>query len=507
MGYYFSVFLRRLPYFLIVATVISALAVVVAVSLPPAYVSSARLLLEKPQIPEDLASSTVSTPTLETMQLLEQRLLTRANLLDIARKFEVLSEIDKLNPDEIVSAMRSRTRINSLTGASAASIMTISFEAPSGQKSAAVLNEYLNLILQDNVEFRVSRAGQTQEFFQQEVDRLAGELDAKSKEIVSFKTANADALPDNLSFRLSRQSSLQERLAQGEREIASLRDQRARMVEIFNSTGRIEGVAGATPSPEERELEKLRQDLSSALLVYSAENPRVKTLKARIAQMESALTATAGTTEAGAPQLSVLDLQLAQIDTRIQILQEQAEQTEGELKTLTESISRTPVNEIALDGLQRAYGNIQNQYNTAVDRLALANTGERIELLSRGARISVLEQPTVPNAPTRPNRLLIAGGGSLLGIVAGLALIVLMELLNTTARRPVDLVNKLGISPITTIPYIRTKGEILRRRTFQLAVVVIILVGIPAGVYAIHVFYQPLDVLAERVMNKLGVRW
>ncbi len=507
MGYYFSVFLRRLPYFLIVATMIAAMAVVVAVSLPAAYVSEVRLVLEKPQIPTDLATSTVTTPTLETMQLLEQRLLTRANMLDIARRLDVLSDIDTLNPDEIVSAMRSRTTIRTLTGASAASIMTLSFEARSGQKSAAVLNEYLTLILQDNVEFRVGRAGQTQEFFQQEVDRLSGELDTRSKEIITFKTANADALPESLGFRLSRQSSLEERLSQNDREVASLRDQRDRMVQIFESTGRVEGVTGAAPTAEERELERLRQELSNALLVYSAENPRIKVLKARVSQMESALTAGAQASGDDAGPMSVLDVQLAQIDTRIEILQEQRALADTELQAVTDSIARTPANGIALEGLERGYNNIQNQYNQAIERLSRANTGERIELLSRGQRISVLEQPTVPNRPTRPNRILIAGGGGLIGIMAGLALVVLMEVLNTTARRPVDLVNKLGISPITTIPYIRTKGEVMRRRLLKLALVMVILIGVPATIYAVHAFYQPLDVLAERVMNKLGMRW
>ena len=35
----------------------------------------------------------------------------------------------------------------------------------------------------------------------------------------------------------------------------------------------------------------------------------------------------------------------------------------------------------------------------------------------------------------------------------------------------------------------------------------IILLGIPAAVYAIHMYYQPLDLLAEQVMDRVGIRW
>ena len=102
---------------------------------------------------------------------------------------------------------------------------------------------------------------------------------------------------------------------------------------------------------------------------------------------------------------------------------------------------------------------------------------------------------------------MIAGGGTAFGIFAGLAVIFLIELLNSTARRPEDIVKKLGVTPLTTIPYIQTRGQRFRQRGQRVLLVFLILVGVPAIVFAIHTYYLPLDLLAERVMNKLGVRW
>ena len=75
LRFYFSIFLRRLPYFLIVATVISAAAITAAMTLPPAYESRAQIIVESPQIPEELAQSTVRTPPIEQLQIMEQKLL------------------------------------------------------------------------------------------------------------------------------------------------------------------------------------------------------------------------------------------------------------------------------------------------------------------------------------------------------------------------------------------------------------------------------------------------
>ena len=157
--------------------------------------------------------------------------------------------------------------------------------------------------------------------------------------------------------------------------------------------------------------------------------------------------------------------------------------------------------------LTRKYNSIELQYNQAESRLTRAETGDRIETRSRGQRMSVIEQPAIPSEPTKPNRILIAGGGTALGILAGFGLIFLLEMLNTTARRPEDIIKRLGVTPLTTIPYTRTRGQRFRQRSGKLLLILLILVGIPAAVYAVHLYYLPLDLIADRVMNKMGVRW
>jgi hypothetical protein len=113
----------------------------------------------------------------------------------------------------------------------------------------------------------------------------------------------------------------------------------------------------------------------------------------------------------------------------------------------------------------------------------------------------------VSNRPTKPNRVLIAGGGTGFGILAGIGLIVLIELLNRTARRPEDIVNRIGVRPLATIPYMRSRSEIFWKRLIKITLYLVILVGLPAAIYAVHLYYLPLDLLADRAMNKIGVRW
>ncbi len=283
---------------------------------------------------------------------------------------------------------------------------------------------------------------------------------------------------------------------------------------MFETTGRVETVpAPDSRSPEQKELEALRQQLNQALLVYSPENPKVKLLQRRIEQLEAAVAAALPPGDAGDlaptpadPAKAMLDLQLAEIDSRIDALAEQRRTDQAQLDTISDSIARTPANAIALDAMQRDYDNLQAQYNTAVERLAQASTGERIALLARGEKVTVIEQPSVPTDPSKPDRKKLVALGLLLGIAAGGGLIVLIEMLNGTARRPADLAARLGLAPIAAIPYLQTRRQAAFSRGLQVSLVVVVLAAIPAGLAAVHYYYLPLDLLADRIMSRFGLR-
>jgi hypothetical protein len=132
--------------------------------------------------------------------------------------------------------------------------------------------------------------------------------------------------------------------------------------------------------------------------------------------------------------------------------------------------------------------------------------GERIEALAKGERLTLVEQATAPQVRLKPNRLLIGGGSVAAGVGAGLGLIVLMELLNRSIRRPVELTTRLGIQPYATIPYIETDRESGRRRGITATLLALITVAIPAALYMIHTFYLPLDLILRNLADDLGLR-
>lgn len=498
--FYTQVFMQRLPVMAVIFLICAGIGIGLAMVIPPRYQADATLLVESAQI----EGATVVTPAAEQLQITEQRLMTRANLIDIANQFNVFAGEARLSPDEVVERMRELTEISTRSGRDRATFMGISFTAGDAKVAAGVVNEFVDIVLNEDAERRQLLAGDRLNFYQQEVQRLQLELAERSAAIVAFKEANKNALPEGQDFRLERQAQLQERMNLALRDRAALNEQRNRLIAV--------GTAGAPApavqlTPEQQQLAQLRSELTSALSIYSETNPRVKLLRARIENLESAAQPASeeGEAASGSSANTVLDIQLAEIDSRISLIDEDIARAEQQLELLQGAIDQTPENAIRLEGLEREYLQTETFYNQAVAARAEAETGDRIEALSRGERISVVEQAVAPTEPNAPNRNLIAGGGVFAGTALASLFFALTELLNRSIRRPIELTRALGVQPLATIPYLEDAASRKRRRALKTILIVGILLAIPIALWVIHTFYMPLDLVMIRLTQRLGL--
>jgi polysaccharide chain length determinant protein (PEP-CTERM system associated) len=504
MKFFLSLFMRRIHYFLLVFVAVAGVGLTTAYTLPPVYEAEAQLLVESPQIPGNLAASTVEVSAPEILQIIRQRLLTRATLLDISREFNVHADRPGMSPDAIVEDMRKRISMGLPRSRDAAAFVSLSFEASSGALSARVTNELVTRVLEENVSMRKAASGQTLEFFVQEVARLDQELADQGQRILEFKLRNQNALPESVDFRRNRQASLQERILQIERDLSSLRDRRDRLTEMYERTGSIT-MSEEEMTPEERRLIQLQDDLTTALTVYSEQNPRIQNLQRRVEVLENKVAEQRAAEGQGSEDLSPYEIQIADIEGQMEFLIEQRTTIEEDLAELNASLEATPANAITLGTLERDYENLRVQYNQATADLAAARTGDQIEAQSRGQRITVIEQAVAPREPTAPDRRKIAIMGIGGGIIMGAGLVALLELLNSSIRRPADLTNRLGITPFMTIPYIRTKRQRVARRTLIGLAIALVAIGIPLTLYLLHTYYLPMDLLIERALDKTGL--
>jgi uncharacterized protein involved in exopolysaccharide biosynthesis len=484
----------------------SGVGIITAMNLPPTYRTNATLLIEGSLLEEDTRNRNQDDGT-EQLQVIQRRLLTRANLIDIANKYDVFNDEEDLEPDEIIDLMRQSTSIRSTSGRNQATSMVIGFQARTGQIAANVVNEYLTLIQQDASSTRETQARQRITFFEQEVDRLKVDLDRQSVRIVEFKGQNANALPDDAENLRSRQIVLLDRLDRLGTDKVLFADQREEIVAIFEETGQINPVSSGQLTVQERQLEALKLELDGLRAIYSDTYPGVVSLEARIARLETTVLSQSdsgnGLVDDDNVEDALLRASLGEIDDRIAATDLEITQTEEELQQIGDLLTSVSGNAIELSSLERDFEIVESRYNLAVENLDQARLDVRINRARQGERIEVIESADVPQLPTGPNRAKIAamGIGAGLGLAGGF--FMLLEFLNRSIRRPAEIQSRFNIVPIAVIPYIESRRERLLRRSALIVAVLAVLIVVPAILWYIDTNHVPLELIAERIMDKL----
>lgn len=471
--YCLSLFVRRLPLFLVAVTLFTAAGLYFAISLPPVYRATSNILVQWPRLTE-LTYATVREETFARIQIIKTELFTRESLSALANRFDIYPPGESLTQEQVVDDLRARIGFE-FFGQNELGV-AISFEADDPDLAAVVANDLAAAVLERDAASRSSRAEETLSFYAQEVERLAANATEIAARIETYKTENLSALPESLEFRRAQQSRLQDRLLMLESEEVSLRNRRSNSIELYDATGT---VGQAAQTPEHKLLEDLRIALSTQRAIFAEDSPNIALLQARIAAIQTQLSVSQPSDAEGVAPTSPLAVQLADIDDRLGAITLEKSLIASNLAALTTSIEATPAVETALSELEHELENAQTLYNAALTRQAEASTGEQIQSQLMGEQLLLLERAVPPERHIQPRRSMIVAIAAAAGIGAGLAGIVLIEILQGRVRRPVQLQRVLGIEPLATIPYIRTPSQVWRRRAAAVLAVALVVAGLP----------------------------
>src|SRR3981081_1231342 len=91
-SYYYGILKKRIFYILVPFVLVLAAGFAAAMLWPPTYLSEGKILVESQQIPTDLVRPTVTTSSKERLQVTEQRVMTRENLLAILDKYQMFPD-------------------------------------------------------------------------------------------------------------------------------------------------------------------------------------------------------------------------------------------------------------------------------------------------------------------------------------------------------------------------------------------------------------------------------
>jgi uncharacterized protein involved in exopolysaccharide biosynthesis len=198
--YLLGVLKRRALYFAIPFVLILGIGSLVTLMWPARYVSQGTILVQSQEIPSDLVRPTIAALANDRIQVIEQRVMTRDNLLGIAKKFGLTGGwFERLSGTEIVDFLRKRTVIKPSeqkleSRKKEAIAFTVGFEYENPAVATKVANELVTMLLSEDVRSRTEFAAQTTRFLAQEVTRLEARLASIDGQIVALKRTHAGGL-------------------------------------------------------------------------------------------------------------------------------------------------------------------------------------------------------------------------------------------------------------------------------------------------------------------------
>jgi protein tyrosine kinase modulator len=204
-SHYFEILKKRKFYILIPFILVAAIGSAVVMLWPPTYLSEGKILVESQQIPTDLVRPTVTTTARERLQVIEQRVMTRDNVLAIMDKYQIFADRrDTLSRTELLDLMRENIRIKSVDVDQLRArenrttiALTVGFTNRRPDIATKVANDLITLFLNEDARNRTNRAMETTKFLAREVQRLETELGSIENKISELKRQQRSApLPE-----------------------------------------------------------------------------------------------------------------------------------------------------------------------------------------------------------------------------------------------------------------------------------------------------------------------
>lgn len=526
LKFYIYLIRRRFIYFLLPLLLILAAGSAIVFSLPKIYSSSAKILVESQQIPDNLVKATVTTLATERVQVIQTRVLTRENLLKLIDKFNLFEDRKDLSKSEIVDLMRSRITFTMLDlgigqrkgkkDDRLTVAFSIGFDYERPDSAAKVANELVTIVLEEDIRNRKDAAGESTKFLTQESEKMLAELAGLDANISEYKIKNSDLLPEKLDFNMAQMERLEKSIDELDKAKATSEDA-VRQLELEASAKRAtpaQAGPGKTPvSSLAQELGTLQAKFAQASAVLTPNHPDMRSLQRQISVLqkkldaENASLANVQPLKADDPNLSLeLRLMAEKINSlKLAITQngKRREDIVASVEELKKVIAQTPSVGAALDGMLRKRSALQASSDDIANKLAQAKMGERLEAELYAERFEVIEAPIVPTEPDRPKRaqLLLLVAGAALGL--GGATSFAAEYFDGAIRRAESITQNSKSRLLVSIPYIQTRVETRKDRGKRVLYFLLALVAIIAVLSAIHFLYLPLDLLFQRAMGKL----
>lgn len=511
---FLSLVIRRRWWIIIPFVALSCMVVVLAKSLHSVYVSKTLILVKPREVPASFVVDLIAGSVEERLKSIEQTVMSRTNLVEVIREFgDQLPELRGMRQDAKVDKLRKQITIAFTTGSAVngvkpISYFTISYENQNPQLAQKITSKLTRLFIQKDGEARNTQIAGTTDFFSRALIKVEADLRESDARLKGMKATRQFELPERLETNLKTLERLTDNARFVEESLGRNVTARLNTEEMLASTSltiprpspllpsqRVG--TPAAPAAEDAKItdyRKMKVSHEQLISVYgpNSNHPDVRTskvvldnMRARLSPEElekaenppaipaSALDAVAAgvpssTTPAPLtdpnPRYQSLSATLADLKTEYGILQNRKAEIARDIATYNRRVENTPQIEEQLADVSRENGDLQKEYKDLKAKLSQAELSANLESEQKGGQFQVIDEANLPSSPTKPQKPMVALGGTIASLLLSLAFAVGVDVARQRIWTESEIESFWGTRVLVNIPEILTDGDLAAAR-------------------------------------------
>jgi len=406
----------------------------IAVSLlPNQYEANARVYADPEAILGTLLRGiAVDSSPARQVEMLQRTLLSRPNLERVVARTDLDMRVrDSASRERLLDSLARDIRITLQTR----QLFRIDYRDRDPRLAYDVVRTLIALFMEAAMSNDRQQMQTARTFLQQQISSYEAQLREAEQRRAEFRARYVDILPSDALGGASRLEQARGRLVE---QRGQLQDARAKRDLLRKQLETTPATLAAGAGGGDGRLAAAQQRLRELRLRFTDQHPEVVAQRAIIAELRAsggggaprAGGGAAGSGGAANPLHEQLRLRLVEAEADVASLERQVRDVETEVQRLETLARQAPHVQAEFQNIDRDYAVLRKNYEELLARreslqlAGAANTeGDRV-------RLEVVEPPTVPIEPVGPNRILFSAGVLVVGIGAGLGLMLLLAQLD-----------------------------------------------------------------------------
>lgn len=210
----------------------------VALLLPDIYRSSAVIMVEQSQVPQNLVPSTVTSFADQRIQAITQEVTSRTKILNLVSKYDLLPDKrDKLTAEDLVEKIQKRITIEPIDAEIKKETQTkpilltiafrLSYDDEEPGKAQKVTNELASYYMGKNLEEREKYARTTSKFLQDQLQQVKAKVDELETKLADYREKHLEELPEFTTLNMQKVEKLNSDISNLNMQVRSMEEQRA----------------------------------------------------------------------------------------------------------------------------------------------------------------------------------------------------------------------------------------------------------------------------------------